>query len=474
MNVLNPRPLSDLPPPENDLFGWRTLYHWALFVLRSPGRHKALASCAFLAVLLGACFAIYVVPFRYQVQATLLAGYPQVSALLNPTDRSPDATHAARDVLLKRENLRAILEETDFVDQYLERRPWAIRAKDRVFEFIRGEPRERSDLEEGLLDTFEERLWVSVHREGNLTITLQWWDPELARQVVDAAQRSFIQARRGSEIEAIGEAIKILEGQKARLDVEIERAIVEFEEKQEKLEISPPTKRRIAPRAPAADTETKRLQVELSEKQRNLVEMEEARRERIARVQAELVQQESVYASSHPTIQGTQRVLKTLSEPPPKAVELRREIERLEREIQARGGRAVRHLGDPFLEARLRLDTEDPRLDFERGQLENLLRQHAELRNRIERSKVDQELAEVAFSYRYSVVTPAKLPRGPIKPYPILFLIGGVLGGIGFAFFAATAADLRRGTLIERWQVEHQFGLPILLEMKQPREFPRK
>ncbi len=462
-------PAPDAQPPEDDLFGWKTLFHWGGFVLRAPLRHKLLAAVAFLIVFVLAIAALIAVPFRYQVQATLLAGYQQASALTNHAERGLDTpTRAARDVLLRRENLREIVAETKFVEQMMEKRPWAVRTKDSLFDLVRGEPRTPKQIEDGLLDTLQERIWVEVRPEGTITITFQWWDAELARQIVAAAQQSFIEARRSSEVEAVGEAIAILDGQRNRLEEEINGAIAAFEKKQEQLRIQPPARARPAPRERAHDPELARLQGELARKQSSLAELEGFRRQRLAQLQGELAQQQTIYAADHPAVASTRRLLASFSEPSTKAQELQGEIQEIEREVARRGGKAVARpsTGTDFLEARLRLDDEDPRLDFERGQLENLLRQHGDIRNRVAALEVERQTAEAAFRHRYSVVTPPQIPRGPIKPYPMIFIVGGLLGGLAFALFAAAAADLRSGRVIERWQVEEQIGLPVLAEIR--------
>ncbi|HEY0840444.1 MAG TPA: hypothetical protein VGD74_09690 [Vulgatibacter sp.] len=463
---------SDASPSDVDLFGWKTIAHWVGFVLRAPGRHKSLALGAFIAVFGLSCAAILVVPPRYQVQATLLAGYPEASALAPiSTGRVLEATHAARDLLLRRENLREILERTDFVDQYLEKRPWAVRAKDWLFALVRGEPRKREDLEAGLLDTFEQRIWIEVRSEGTLAITFQWWDAGLAKQIVSATQESFLRARRSSEIDAIGEAVQVLEAQRIELEHDIDVANDAFEDKQSRLGIGALRRPRVDHGAPAPDPELAKLQVELAAKNRSLAEMEGTRLQRISELQAELLQQETIYADEHPIIKSTRRALKSLSEPGPRIAELKSGIEKLAQEIAERGAGSSTPLAavGPYLQARIRLDQEDPRLDFERGELENLLKQHAELRNRIQSVKAEKELAEAAFGHRYRVVSPAQLPRGPIKPYPLIFSLGGLLGGLAFAFFMSAAADLRHRRVIEGWQVEEKFALPVLTDVRKRR-----
>ena len=76
------------------------------------------------------------------------------------------------------------------------------------------------------------------------------------------------------------------------------------------------------------------------------------------------------------------------------------------------------------------------------------------------------DTSRAAFKYRYSVVTPPQLPRGPLKPYGMLFAAGGAAGGIALALFLSAAMDILSGRIIERWQVEQQLGLTVYRDMR--------
>src|SRR5207237_10082896 len=80
--------------------------------------------------------------------------------------------------------------------------------------------------------------------------------------------------------------------------------------------------------------------------------------------------------------------------------------------------------------------------------------QYAGMRERVQSARLDLDTARAAFKYRYSVIVPPEIPRGPIKPKAPLVVVGAVLAGLLLAFFATTTADLRSGTLLELWQVQ--------------------
>jgi hypothetical protein len=150
---------------------------------------------------------------------------------------------------------------------------------------------------------------------------------------------------------------------------------------------------------------------------------------------------------------------------------LRAEIQTLERQIGRKGGRAeamapamATQVQAEMAEARLRLADEDPRLEFERSQLRLLLRQHSNLLERIDLARVEMDTAQAAFKYRYVVTSPPQVPKSPIRGSPFLVVVAGILGGLGFMFFACAVLDLRSGRIVEGWQVERQLDLPVLAE----------
>ena len=63
------------------------------------------------------------------------------------------------------------------------------------------------------------------------------------------------------------------------------------------------------------------------------------------------------------------------------------------------------------------------------------------------------------------MIAPPRQPRDPNRPYELLAALGGVLGGLALACFAAVAADLAGGKVVERWQVERTLALPVIGEL---------
>jgi hypothetical protein len=122
----------------------------------------------------------------------------------------------------------------------------------------------------------------------------------------------------------------------------------------------------------------------------------------------------------------------------------------------------------------LRLDLDlredrDPGMVYARGQLRDAMDKYAALRTQIQTAQIDLETAQAAFKYRYSVVTPAHLPRSPTKPNVPLVLLAALVAATLCAFLFAVLVDVRKGRLLERWQIERLLDRPILGEIALPR-----
>jgi uncharacterized protein involved in exopolysaccharide biosynthesis len=460
-------PFAPNPAPSEDLLGWSSLGHWISFVLRSPFRHRKLALGAFAAVFVLAVLAAALVPPRFQVTATLLARPGALRGALGEavSRESENPIQGAREAVLRRESLVTVARKTDLVKRYLEGRPRGVLFKDWISEKL-GSTRDPNALEQNLVDSLGDRLQVWTTPDGVVTFTFAWWSPEIAVAVVGGAMESFIDARHETEIKAVGDAVSILQAHQSRLEQEVADAVDRLEQKEKDLKARPAVRRPgPAPAAPAADAELSRLQREVVARKRAIGEAEQTRKQRLTELQAELTKQEAIYTSDHPIVQGTRRLLSALETPSSEVAQASAEMEEMQRKILERGGSvptAPVPGPDAVAQAREFLEGLDPRLEFDRSKLDSLLDEYSGVRARIVSAMLEMQTAEAAFKQRYSVIQPPQLPRGPIKPYGLLFTLGGILGGLALAFFVSTAADLWKGVIQEPWQMENDLQLPVL------------
>jgi len=481
-------PAPDLPPSapsgeESGLFDYALVFGYLGSLLRAPVRHKWLATAVFLAFVALGVLAIRVLPFQYQVQAKILARRNLlIGNLSNPTvDRNWDApTQAAREVLVRRDNLISLCKQTDFINRYLSERAPAVRARDWLRKVATGHERDPNQLLEDMADTLDTRLKVFATPEGIVTISFDWSNPETARRLVEAAVQSFLESRYASEISAIGETIAVLQSHDARLKKEIAEALARVTGKQAKSPAARVAKKAApVPRAPAQpeDENVTRLKGVLSAKQRALADLEAFRRKRLEDLQVQLSQQLAVFAPRHPEVLNTRQSIDALNGSSPQVDALRNEIRDLENELSLR---EVHKTSAPALpvasvlprsesrppEAGPALPAEDPRLDYDRNEAELLLRQHSFILDRIDAAEVEMDTAQAAFKYRYSVISPPQLPQKPIKSYRAMILVVSVLSGLVGAVAASMIADHRSGLVLARWQLERRFGLQVLAQSR--------
>lgn len=456
------------PPDAGDekagLLDWTLLLAIAGFVLRAPRRHRLLAATCFLAIATVPFIAFKVLPKRYEVQASILA---QPNPLFLEVNQYDAPTRAARETILRRDNVVALVKQTDFVARHERTRAPAAKVKALLFERLRGRPTPEQLLEDNA-DAVEERLRVNVSGAGTVDLAFEWSDPDLTFDVVEAAIQSFLEARYASDVSRIAETIAILEEHATRVNHEIGTKTKEVEALEREHAATRAPRRAVS--RPVRDEELGKLEARLSARRRALADLEDFRQRRIAELQAQLQQQEGIYAEQHPVLVTTRRNIEAASARSPQVDALRGEVAELEREVSRRGVRVIeagREQPSAISgEIGTSLVPEDPRLEYERHKLWLLVRQRSGLLERIDAARVTMDTARAGFKYRYSVVTPPQLPKGPVKPKLPRLLAMGFVAAVVFAFFASAAADLWAGKLVERWEVERRLGLAVLADLR--------
>jgi hypothetical protein len=238
------------------------------------------------------------------------------------------------------------------------------------------------------------------------------------------------------------------------------------------------------------DPELQRLSAELQAKQRSIDEIEDLRRRRLSDLQTRMVEAQTTLTENHPTIVDLKQSIAVLSVESAQVTSLRKEAAALKAAYDARdpgtsasaapasapapGFFATSIATPPQLPSdvlRVALDLRedrDPAMVYARGQLRDAMDKYATLRAQIQTAQIDLETAQAAFKYRYTIVTPARLPRSPTVPNVPVVILAAIIAGLFSGLVLAILADLRRGRLLERWQIEHLLGRPIIGEVVLP------
>src|SRR5258706_4525781 len=333
---------SESPADAEKLIDFRTIADYGRFVGASVWRHKLLALATFSLVLGLTAALTILLPKTYSAETKLLAQRNEVmAALSNPGRAIPwdaDApTRAASETVLRRDNLIALIRETDLVNEWKRTRVPVLRLKDWVMSFMRP-PLTQAEQIDQLVGMLEARIVVQAGPvgDGTVTISLTWPDAQMAYRLVQAAQRAFIDARQVAERTAIGESIGILERYSATLHENINTTLAELQRTQAKgrassgrrgtagarIPESIPMATEITAGGPEApdlairnpglradrnDPAIPRLRESLAFMRQEIATLEEQRQHQLSDLQAQLARLTAVYTPAHPMVLSTQQ-----------------------------------------------------------------------------------------------------------------------------------------------------------------------
>jgi hypothetical protein len=487
------------------------------FLANSVFRHKMLAGTTFLVILALTFVTVTLLPKTYHAQTKLLAQRNAVmAALSNPGRAVPwdaDApTRAATETILRRDNLILLIQETNLIAESERTRAPILKALDAVVRYLSGkEPTPEEKLDQ-MVDLLSKNMVVVTgpYVDGTVTIDLDWQDAEMAFKLVQKAEQAFLAARQAAETAAINESIGILENYSSTLHTDIEDTMSELQRTKasrraeqrairaaasSRLQVVPPVTALLPPLSDAArgipalsaeldDPELRLMKATIETKRQEIAKLEDARQQQIGELQTRLGQLKAVYTSSHPSVLTTQQNIDALSQPSAQISALKAAADRLEADYQARVAAADELAREEdrkaaalhpeaapkpsgtseVAEARTiePPPASDDEPDFSSVRLRLKLNQAMNVLERTDAARIELAVSQKAFKYRYTVITPAQVPKAPIRPHGLRILLAGGLAGLLMAFGASAGKDLLSNRIIEPWQVERQLGLPVL------------
>jgi hypothetical protein len=113
------------------------------------------------------------------------------------------------------------------------------------------------------------------------------------------------------------------------------------------------------------------------------------------------------------------------------------------------------------------LDRDGP-LQLAQTKLGSAIRAYEDVMNRIDAARVELDITRAAYKYKYTVVTPAELPKGPKKATARIVGMSSIIGAIVLALLLCAGLDLLKGSIIESWQIRRRLKLEIIGELDRP------
>jgi uncharacterized protein involved in exopolysaccharide biosynthesis len=481
------------------LIDLKLIAHILAYTIGSIRRRKRLVLLLALGIFAAATSSLYLMPKTYHVETRLLTQRNQALALKGE-NQAETMTRAAVETVMRRDNLVAIIHQTNLVNEWYNRRAPLPHLKDIIVHAV-GKTESEQETIEWMADVLEKKMTVWTN-EGIVGIAVDWPDPAIALRLVDAAQQNYLEAKHATEITAIAEQVSILQNHAAVLRDDVDAAVEVIEKLRADRAAKPlatvPTSTAPPPTPPTGggrpapaphhssepDPELTQLKATIEAKQRAINDLEDFRRRRLSELNASLAEKSATYTENHPVMIDLRQTIASLSTESPQVTSLRADVKRLQKEFDERSAIATAEsrvvpviatggsvsAPPPLPGSVIRIEQEsnddrDPAMMYARSQLRDAMAKYSQLRTQIETTQIDFDTAEAAFKYRYSVVEPALYPKSPSKPNRLLVILAGLIGGLFVGIFAAVVVDLRRGRFVEKWQVERTLDLPTLGEV---------
>jgi uncharacterized protein involved in exopolysaccharide biosynthesis len=484
--------LPEVERQQAQIFDWEQLRDYFNYVKHAVRRHWLLALCTFLVTALLALLAAKFLPRTWYSESKLLPRRaamiaalvnPERANVLNPDPPNPmrpvnevdQQTKAAAEAVLRQDNLVAIIKKTYLLDRWEATRPPLLRFKDSVMRLITAPPDEDARMD-AMTGTLEKKLMVSTDN-GKVTIAVEWGDPQLAYELVDAAQQSFLEAGQRQELASITDALAILEEHSQQAAQAVRESYDEFEKTFSEIMLE---RRRVVgdprllPRFSSTDQELAQLRFMIRAKRRAIADANVQHNQRLTEMQDDLAQKRELYAPDHPTVVELESQVAALRQGSAQVRALQAEEKEMLAEYADMGGKSLpfpdEPVPDPYglervLMGLLPAVSENPAAAMSLERLRSRLSAHQQILKRIDAAKLERDIAERSFKYRFTVLSPAEFPRKPVKPNALVIALGGVVAGLLLGVFAALARDVLSGRVLESWQVERGLGLPVLAEL---------
>ena len=486
---------------DDDGIDFAAVRDWMGFVWRARLRQPRIVIAVFATLATIGLLVAFTMPRIYNSQVKLLVQPDLVGpALSNPGRAVPVNENPLKnvaDTIMRRDNLLTLIKETDLLGRWRAARSPALRLKDSISATISG-PVAEKDLLTALAQTLEKRLTVTSDT-STMTISI-----ELARcaamayELVTHVQKNFIESRYDADVTAIEDAIRVLEdhirsegdqvdkdlaGYQASVDAYGGIPILPVEPAASapsaSASVAPPPVLaplpRVARAAAAVDSD---LTKALEEKRRQIRVLQEGHDRELEALRQQLTQAQLTLAAGHPTVIALQQKIAAMTQPSADLTVLQGQERSLVAQIALAtaptatpaypGGPPVLRPAAAAAPGGARYPLEDPRTAAARARLVASMGRYQDVIARLDSARLELDITRAAYQYRYSVVTPAEVPRGPKKMTPQIVGLASLLLGALLALLVGAAVDYRTGRIIETWQVRRLLGVEVVGELDPP------
>jgi uncharacterized protein involved in exopolysaccharide biosynthesis len=324
-----------------------------------------------------------------------------------------------------------------------------------------------------MLDT---RLKLTID-STTVTISCDWSDGDLARDVVQSAMNRFIDARYATEVGSIPSEIKVYEEQLESSRQDLEKLSPSTAPAKEKpTQITAPSMLVVTG---SVDDAAKRAALDrrladAKEKQAGAMQrlggLEQTRNERVGQINNQIAERSTVLGNEHPEMKSLRTQLESAQRETSEIGNARAAKDAADREVAdvaAQLGVVVPRPA-PRLGPAAALAPDAKKID------DNTQRKIDASRDRYNDAKkqLDEEnkklrIAEARFKNKYTITNPPMAAFAPKKPVGIMVSIGGAIATMFLVLLLAALRDRASGILFEAKQVRDRLRMPVLGDLKE-------
>ncbi len=447
---------------------------------RSARRRMGLTVVLLLIGLAATIIAAILAPRSYESEAEVLVARTQIiqgGNAFSPTgDERKDIAKEFEAQIYSRDNLASIVKQAELVERWDAMRQPHRRMIDKL-NTIMGQPKFTDEQKTNtLIQTIEAKLKVNIDTT-TVHLSIEWSEPEAARDIIQAALKNFQDSRYGIEVGVFPEKVKILDSNMQRARGDFDKA---FQELQNRLAptTSATQKKTIYVQRPgqppvavaAGDSAAAR---QLADVDGKIQAAEEQKRQRVNDLNQKLSEMSQTYAAGHPDIIALKQNIANTQQDSLELTALRQQQKDLRAQVaaatSAAGGgaetpgqrMAVQVAVGPDPANALPKSSDDVRAQFDAAQ-----RKYEAMMVQLEAARNEQQLAEAAFKHKYSVTHPPEASAKPKRPVGAIASLIGAIATILLALAVASLADRLSGIFFEPRDVRDRLGLPVFATMK--------
>jgi len=456
------------------------------FVLGCARKHIWLALTLFLLVSVPGVLVARVLPLQYAAHTRILVNSREGirTRVMDDSNAGGEELGAVQDRLMRLENMRRIVDLMKLEQTWDKRLPPFLAFKDRV----RGgglNTLSKEDRIRALMGTVESRISVSSDSYmGIVSIEGRWTDPDTAFELTDTVKNLYLNDRLRAEIQVFEEVISILEQQKKDTGREIDLGLARVEQAGWKagpakaaVGDEPARSGRLVETIKEGGVADPEIVTKLESVRRQIRELQEPWQHRLSDLKLQLTDLSSNYGPKHPLVINQQNRIDTASVPPTGLNDLKAEENRLatmveessrpRERIVLRGmtkePTATEAQGQPK-DNRVKVES-SATLSAEQTKLIQAVNKYNNLIERIDRTRIELNMASTAFKYRFNVVLQPEKPISPTKPKLRMFVaVGAIAFGLLLALLVGPLRELASGKFIAPWQAK-TLGIPMLGEL---------